>query len=519
MLLKPDLAAVAGTRGAVLLWHGRVAEALPLLRRATDGAHAAQARDTNLCLLAIAWAAAGDVPQAQRCLTAIGRADRTEGLWSEAERLARAASESAVVLRAVRGTRSIAVTGEGLELRQPGRVRRLAGTDIRGAEIGRTARGHAQIVIRTDLGGWRLPLADADLTWARMLFARRLAAPAEATPTVASAAATASLETQERAYQERARAAAVSSPKGVLFLGSLIASAAVMLASSSSWQGLGMVLPILFVHELGHWLAMRAFGHRDAQIAFIPMLGAATLTRTPFQKRWQEVVMLLAGPVPGIIGGIVLCAVPATRHLPHMRSLALMAIGINVLNLLPLHPLDGGRILQALVTAGRPRLDLAFKTAAALLFVAGGFAWHDPLLGGLGVFGVIFWPQARRVAELERRIRQTPGFDPRLPAEQRRAYVFRALAHEPALQAKDWAGTVASLEGPLTYRPIAAWRIAAGTLVIIVFGGGLLLGTRLLFRRTLGRRSAAFSCPGRTAARPVRCGDPAALKKIAWQLP
>lgn len=513
LLLKPDSPAVAGTRGAVLLWQGRVSEALPLLARAVDGAHTAQARDTNLCLQALAWAAAGQGARARRALEAIQRSTQTEGLWSEAQRLVQAAEGSEVVLRASRGSRSIAVTADGLELREPGRVRRLAAADLRRADIGRTARGCAQIMIHGDRGGWRLPLAAADLAWARMLFARLGGARPETVQTVASAEGTASLETQERAYQERARALAVASPKRVLFLGSLVASAAVMMASSSSGKWAAMLLAIIFVHELGHWGAMRAFGHHDAQIAFIPMLGAATTTRKPFQKRWQEVVMLLAGPVPGLAIGVVLCALPATRHSAQVRTAAMMAIGINALNLLPLHPLDGGRILHALVTAGRPRLDLGFKTAATLVFLLGGFAWHDSLLSGLGLFGLVFWPQARRVAELERRIRATPGFDPRLPPEQRRAYVFRALAHEPALLAKDWGATVASLESPLTYRVVPAWQIAAGMLVVAVFGAGFLLGTRQLLRRQFVPRGPIPACPERVGARVLACaGAPGA----AW---
>ena len=44
------------------------------------------------------------------------------------------------------------------------------------------------------------------------------------------------------------------------------------------WAWLLWLLPFLLLHELGHWSAMRLFGHRDARIRFIPFLGAATLT-------------------------------------------------------------------------------------------------------------------------------------------------------------------------------------------------------------------------------------------------
>jgi Zn-dependent protease len=513
LVLKPELAAVAGTRGAILMWQGRPAEALPLLERGCTGAHSPQARDTNLCLLAMATAAQGDVARAQGLLREVRQGERAEGLLPEAERAVRAAAQPEVRVEAIRGSRSVIFAPDGVEVRGAnGAGRRVTSSEIRRVEIGRTARGRAQILIRTDRGGWRLPIAPADLTWARMLFGRVAARVAAPEPTVAAAEQADSLETQERAYQERAAASSgtVSSSRGVLLLGSVIGFAASMLFLSSSWRWVGTLIPILFVHELGHWVAMRAFGHRDARIAFIPLMGAATMTRKPFRKRWQEIVMLLAGPVPGIIAGTVLLVIPATRHMRQVQWFAAAALGLNVMNLLPLHPLDGGRILHALVTAGRPRLDLAFKTVAGLAFAVAGAAWHEPALLILGVFSLLFWPQARRLSTLERRIRSTPGFDTRLAPEARRAYIFRALAHEPALKGKDWASTVATLEAPLGYQPTPGWQIGLGVLALVAF----VMGGSVLGSRWMSRRSASWRCPEPTQATVLSCD--AGPSTVAW---
>lgn len=370
VVLKPDLASLLGTRGAVLLWQGRLAEAVPLLERATAGAQTRRGRDIDRCLLAMASAGAGEVARARRLLAAVSKADDTEGVYAAVHRLVDLASQDSIRIAADRGRRALVILAHGLELHDGRRVHTLAAGDIRRVDVGLTARGRAQLALVTDRGRWRLPLAPSELTWARLVLSRLGVADLRPEPTVAAAEGTESLETQERAYQERARgmAGAVSTPHGVLLLASMVAFAASTLLWSSSWQWVGMLLPILFVHELGHWLAMRAFGHHDAKIAFIPLLGAATTTRLPFQKRWQEIVMLLAGPVPGALVGVVLLLLPVTRHLPRVQLLAITAVTINVLNLLPLHPLDGGRILHALVTAGRPRLDLAFMTVAAQSF-------------------------------------------------------------------------------------------------------------------------------------------------------
>ncbi|HXJ22789.1 MAG TPA: site-2 protease family protein [Polyangia bacterium] len=515
LVLKPDLPPVAGTRGAILLWQGRLSEALPLLERSLAGAHSTHARDSALSLLAIAAAAQGDVARAQDLLRQVRQGERTGGLWAEAGRAVEAAARPEVRLEAVRGSRVLVVSRDGFEAREAtSRARQVASGDIQRVDIGQTARGRAHILIRTSRGGWRLPIAPADLTWARLLFGRVAAGVVRPEPTVAGAEQADSLETQERAYQERARPSSgtVTSSRGVLLLGSLAGFLASMLFFSQSLRWIAALVPILFIHELGHWLAMRAFGHRDARIAFIPLMGAATMTRQPFKKRWQEIVMLLAGPVPGIVGGMALLVISIMRHMPQLQLIAAMSVGINAINLLPLHPLDGGRILHALVTAGRPRLDLAFKTIAGLLFAVAGWTWHDPALTILGGLSLLFWPQARRLATLERRIRSTPGFDPRLPPEARRAYIFRALAHEPALKGKDWASTVGTLEGPLGYQPTPGWQIGVGVLAL----AALVMGGSVVASRRSSRRSANWRCPEPAGATALSC-EGAAAAPIAWE--
>ena len=514
LILQPDLAAIAGTRGAILLWQGRVAESLSLLERGRGGARDRRARAINACLLAMAYAARGEGPRARGYLDEGGTPEQTDGLWTEAERLVRSANEPTRTLRAARGSRTLVSSRETIELHEGARLRRrLALSEIDSARVGVTARGRAQLVIVHGGASWRLPLERSDLTFARLAIGAVLVAPVEdPRATLPSTAGGATTEAQERAYQERVvgQRLAVSSPTGVLFLASGVAFAASMLFFTT-WKSLALVMPVLFFHELGHWIAMRAFGHDDARIAFIPFLGAATTTKVPFEKRWQEVVMLLAGPVPGIVLGVALMVAPFTGT-GLARSAAIMLLAINVMNLLPLHPLDGGRILHALVTAGRPRLDLAFKTVATLAFLGAGIFWEEPVLSGLGLLGVLFWRNAYRLAELERRIRAAPGFDPGLPQQDRRAYIFRALGEASAQPGRDWATTVASLEMPLAARRPPLWQL-------VFLGGGFVvcvLGTGAFARRSLHGMTKSLACPSREQASPVSCAGAPGLAEIDW---
>jgi Zn-dependent protease len=511
--LQPELAAVAGTRGAILLWQGRVAESLSLLERGRRGARDRRARAINACLLAMAYAARGEGARAQHYLDEAGGPELTEGLWTETESMVRSANDTRRI-RASRGTRTLVLSQGTIELHQGARLQhRLAPSDIDKVRVGLSARGRAHLLLVHHGTSWRLPLDPNDLSGARMLLGAALTTPiVNPHGPLPSAEGNTATEAQERAYQERVvgQQMAVSSPKGVLLLGSAVAFATSMLFFTT-WKSLALIMPVLFLHELGHWLAMRAFGHDDARISFIPFLGAATMTKTPFEKRWQEVAMLLAGPVPGIVLGMALMVAPLSRT-GLARSAAMMLLTINVLNLLPLHPLDGGRILHALVTAGRPRLDLAFKTVATLAFLGTGILSKDPVLVGLGVLGVLYWRNAYRVAELERRIRNTPGFDPGLPPKDRRAYIFRALGEASAHKGGDWATTVAGLEMPLASRRPPLWQL-------MVLGGGFVvfvLGTGALARRSLRNVTKTNGCPSREQASPVSCGAAPEFGDINW---
>ncbi len=132
---------------------------------------------------------------------------------------------------------------------------------------------------------------------------------------------------------------------------------------------IAVLLGVLILHELGHFFAMRAFGYRDTGIFFLPFFGAATTGRKRDASVTQEVVVLLMGPLPGLLlglGGIM--AHLQGLHLPGgpvATKAAWMLIVINYFNLLPLLPFDGGKIVQRLLFSRFPWLDVAFMALGA----------------------------------------------------------------------------------------------------------------------------------------------------------
>jgi len=134
------------------------------------------------------------------------------------------------------------------------------------------------------------------------------------------------------------------------------------------------LVPVLLIHELGHFIAMRLLGYRDVRMFFIPLLGAAVSGRHFNEPGWKAAVVALAGPLPGIalgVGGMawwlfVSGPPPAWLH----EALSILII-LNCLQLLPIMPLDGGRVVRAVVASRLPWLDFwIFLLGSATLLAA-----------------------------------------------------------------------------------------------------------------------------------------------------
>jgi len=146
-----------------------------------------------------------------------------------------------------------------------------------------------------------------------------------------------------------------------------------------------ILLGVLLLHEAGHWLAMRATGHKNQSFFFIPFLGAAVTGEKSQATSLEQMVVLLAGPVPGLALGLGIqwwLSWGSPSSIPFWLSLTgVMLIVINLLNLLPLYPLDGGQIVNLLFFTRRPYADFVFKLAAVAAFAAAALWLREVILG------------------------------------------------------------------------------------------------------------------------------------------
>src|SRR4051812_41008012 len=191
-----------------------------------------------------------------------------------------------------------------------------------------------------------------------------------------------------------------------LLLLSLVAFIAVGYAQWSSWETLAILVGILFVHEFGHFLAMRVFKYRNLRMFFIPFLGAAVTGRNFNVAGWKKVVVSLMGPVPGILIGGILGGLGLALHNALMIRIGLMAVLINGFNLLPVLPLDGGWIAHAILFSRHHLLDCAFRVFAALGLVALGILTENRFLTYIAIPMLLGLSAAYKLARISRELKQ-----------------------------------------------------------------------------------------------------------------
>jgi len=161
------------------------------------------------------------------------------------------------------------------------------------------------------------------------------------------------------------------------------------------------VFACIVIHELAHALVARRFGCRTREILLLPIGGIAQMERVP-ERPAQELLVGLAGPatnivIAGVLGAVIaIVGWPFDPDQPSLAgSLIVPLFWSNValagFNLLPAFPLDGGRVLRAMLTArlGRQRATLAASTVGkvlAIVFVIAGLTVGGTMLAIIGVF-------------------------------------------------------------------------------------------------------------------------------------
>ena len=162
----------------------------------------------------------------------------------------------------------------------------------------------------------------------------------------------------------------------------------------AAWSSL-LFIVLLFLcvllHEFGHIFTARAFGVRTPDVILLPIGGVSRLERIP-EKPSEEFLIAIAGPAVNVVIAAVLVLVGGANlsadHLAALESadvsmidrLAVVNLFLAVFNLIPAFPMDGGRVLRALLAA-----RLGYVRATEIAATIG--QWVAFALGFLGLFG------------------------------------------------------------------------------------------------------------------------------------
>jgi Zn-dependent protease len=201
----------------------------------------------------------------------------------------------------------------------------------------------------------------------------------------------------------------------------LVISAILFLAAGAAqwdWKFTLWLIPVLFFHEAGHWIAMRIFKYRNLRMFFIPFFGAAVTGQNWNVPGWKKAIVSLAGPMPGILLGCTLTVVAIIVQQPWLNQLALILLLLNAFNLLPVLPLDGGHVLQAVLFCRNRWLDGAFRVLAVLGLIGLALLDSGRLMIPLVIIMALSLPLAFKLAKVADDLRGA-GLPPPLPGEDR----------------------------------------------------------------------------------------------------
>jgi stage IV sporulation protein FB len=165
-----------------------------------------------------------------------------------------------------------------------------------------------------------------------------------------------------------------------------------MLLFGQDYWFLIQILAVLLLHEGGHFLMMKLFGYENVRMLFIPLMGAFVHGTKKHYSQRQSLLVILAGPFPGIILGAVCWILAEQWNVAWLGEVALLSFVLNVINLLPFQPLDGGKILQVLLFGRAELLQVILAFTASMGMIALGFFLE---MYGVMIFGFLMGFQVR----------------------------------------------------------------------------------------------------------------------------
>jgi Zn-dependent protease len=179
-------------------------------------------------------------------------------------------------------------------------------------------------------------------------------------------------------------------------------------AARDSVLFIALIFGCVVLHEFGHILMARRFGIETPDVILLPIGGVALMPRMP-EKPAQELAVAVAGPMVNVVIAFFLFLLLGAIHPdnlvriddPRVSLLARLAaanVFLVLFNMIPAFPMDGGRVLRALLAmklGGARATQVAASVGQAFAFALGFLGlFGNPLLIFIAIF--VYWPLRER---------------------------------------------------------------------------------------------------------------------------
>ncbi|ANC76456.1 hypothetical protein ABE65_006440 [Fictibacillus phosphorivorans] len=154
-------------------------------------------------------------------------------------------------------------------------------------------------------------------------------------------------------------------------------------AAFYGWKFAVAIVYLIFVHEMGHLVAAKQKGIKTSPAIFIPFMGAAIGMKEMPKNAKDEAYIAYAGPLFGLLSFLPAVFLYETTGEPFWGLVIFLGALINLFNLFPVSPLDGGRIVGVLSTK--------IWFIGLLLVIPYLFISPDPIIFLVFIFGILTW--------------------------------------------------------------------------------------------------------------------------------
>ena len=137
-----------------------------------------------------------------------------------------------------------------------------------------------------------------------------------------------------------------------------------------SWQFAVILTISLVIHEYGHVWAMRTVGLPTRGFYLIPFVGGAAVPERAFASRLEETFVALAGPAFGLAQAVLIYGLYVVYQHPLLGAVAAWIAVLNLFNMIPITPLDGGRIIKSATMSFGSSIGMGVLIAGTIAAVA-----------------------------------------------------------------------------------------------------------------------------------------------------